>query len=161
MHTYETITVLDNGQYGSMVEWDIQNWFVESQMHMFGFLVGVNTSIWGTSIFSLQTDNYEKIREKAEALARSIGASLADFNGLRTSGVFDIAKRLDQGGGPPALGDSGGSGGLTATPEVSFDLDGKSGDSIMDCFEGKIKLGQDLVGFGQGFTAGLDYYFKN
>lgn len=159
--TYETITVLDNGQYGSMVEWDIQNWFAEAQMHMFGFMVGVNTSIWGTSIFSLQTDNYEKIKEKAEALARSIGDSLADFNGLRTSGVFDMAKRMDQGGGPPASGDSGGSGGLTATLEGSFNLNGKPGGSVMDRFEGKIKLGQDLVGFGQGFSAGVDYYFEN
>jgi len=159
--TYETITVLDNGQYGSMVERDIQNWFSEAQLHMFGAMLGVSTSVWGMSIFSLQTDNYDVIRKKAEELARSIGASLADFNTLK--GVkynpMDAAGLIDQGGSSPAPGD--GSGGLTATPGGSFDLFGKKGDSIADRFEGKIKIGQDIIGFGQGFKAGVDLYFSN
>ena len=148
--------MLDNGQYGAMVEWDIQNWFAEAQLHMFGAMLGVSTSIWGVSIFSLQTDNYEEIRQKAEALARGIGASLADFNGLRTSGAFDAAMMIEQG---PSTPGGGGSGGVTVSGEASFDTFG--GGSVMDRFEGKIKLGQDMVGFGQGFSAGVDYYFKN
>jgi uncharacterized protein with von Willebrand factor type A (vWA) domain len=158
--TYETISVLDNGQHGSMVEWDIQNWFSEAQMHMFGAMLGVSTSIWGVSIFSLQTDDYEEIRKKAEALVRGIGASLADFNGLRTSGAFDAAVMIEQGPSTPGSA-GGGPGGITVSPEASFDPFGKGGDSVMDRFEGKIKLGQDMVGFGQGFSAGVDFYFKN
>jgi Mg-chelatase subunit ChlD len=160
--TYETISVLDNGQYGSMVEWDIQNWFSEAQLHMFGAMLGVSTSVWGMSIFSLQTDDYEEIRKKAEALVRSIGVNLADFNTLKGAkdNAVDAAVLIDQGGSSSGAAGGGGSGGVTVTPEVSFDTFGKPGGSIADRFEGKIKIGQDMIGFGQGFKAGVDFYFS-
>jgi len=159
--TYETISVLDNGQYGSMVEWDIQNWFSQAQLHMFGAMLGVSTSVWGMSIFSLQTDDYEQIRKKAEALVRGIGANLADFNMLRGAkdNAIDAALLIDKGGSSPGSG-GGGSGGITGSPGGSFDTFGKPGDSIADRFEGKIKLGQDMIGFGKGFEAGVDLYFS-
>ncbi len=128
--SYETIGVLDSFERGAMVSNVIIDTVKNSGQFMVGGFVGVSTSIWSVAGVSLQESDYDKILKEAKAFA----LGLKDSFGVK-KGVF--------------------SSGIGGTPEIS-----QSFGPIKVSFNGKGGISQDVVGFTQGFEAGVNYYFE-
>lgn len=145
--TYETIAVMDTGEHGGFAEYVMNLQPVsptgeDYQAFMAGSFLGVATSVWSVSSFSLILDDYEEIIEAARAYTMGLGEVL--------SGMMD-QKDL------PKLE-------YNMSP-VKVKLDNADFDYLAKYFEevqmGKeVKLSQDVVGFTLGFKAGAAYYFK-
>lgn len=126
----KTIGVLDTGANGGMVEISIEEWVTEANMFIVGTLVGVSTSLWAVSSFSLELSDTQAIYQKAYQYASGIKDLLEFKAGPVNYGI----------GGVPEIG--GSHNGL----KVTFGTDG-------------ITLGQDILGFANGYEAGVNYYF--
>lgn len=127
----ETVGVLDTGAHGGMVEVSLQDWVNEANMFIVGGLVGITSSIWTVSAFSLELDDYGDILKKAKAAALGVQKAFGFNQGPAGYGV----------GGLPEI--SGSSHGIKAS-----------------LGSGGITLSQDVLGFGNGYAAGVDYYFS-
>lgn len=125
-----TIGVLDTGAHGSMVEVSIEEWVTEANMFIVGALVGTSTSIWAVSSFSLELTDAEAIYQAAYKFAMGIKDLLEFKNGPAGYSI----------GGMPEIG--GSHEGL----KVTFGTDG-------------ITLGQDILGFANGYEKGVKHYF--
>lgn len=156
--SYEIVSVLDNGLHGGIVEYDLNTWYSEAQLHMFGFLLGVSSSVWSVSSFSLIIGDYEEIMKQAEAMVRGIAKNLETFRQNLGSPGIGTAEFIQRGGAPS---EESGGGDLP----VSFGggpgaMDMMEKKEIMEYLEdSKIQVGQDFMGFAQGFEMGVNYYF--
>ena len=127
----ETIGVLDTGAHGGMVEVSIQEWVSEANLYIVGGLVGINASIWSVSAFSLELDDYGQILAKAKAYAM----------GIKDAFEFKAGPAGYSVGGLPEISGS------------AYGIKGTLGT-------GGITLGQDLLGFANGYADGVAYYFS-
>jgi len=143
-NTYETIAVLDTGARGAMVERVFNDLWKDGLDYITGGLVGVSSSVWSVSAFSLVMDDYKKIIAAAKQLALGLADS---FTGSVKVGDFTIKGK--PGDSSPAVGYSG-------TGSSAAEACGK-GKAMMD----KIKDPKiDLGGFEGGFKDGVNFYFS-
>lgn len=127
--TYATIGKLDTLENGVMVSSAITGTIKDIGQYFVGGFVGVSSSIWSVSAFSLMEDDYEKILSDAKAFV----LGMKDSFGLK-SGPFSI--------------------GVGGKPQVSQKF-----GPIKASFNGQKGIGQTLFGFTEGFVAGIEYYF--
>jgi hypothetical protein len=142
--TYQTISVLDTGERGAMVERVFTDLWKDGLDFIVGGLVGVSSSIWSVSAFSLMLDDYKEIL----AAAKKFALGLAD-NFSATVKVGDFEFKGAVGSATIEPGYSGpGAGAVGAA---------KSAKTLYDKVkEPKIELG----GFEGGFKAGVNFYFS-
>ena len=137
--SYEAVTVLADGSHGAMVEVSIENWATEAAMYMVGALVGIDAALWSVSAFSLELDDEDEIMERAEAFAKALGERLEGLSvGGKLSGAELAAKA-----------------GIGSLPKV----EGSAGAFKFQLEKDTIKLGENLLGFGNGYKAAVAYYF--
>lgn len=77
--TYEMISVLDNGAHGSLVEKPITEIIQDAAKYAVGFLVGVNTSVWAVTAYTLKYDDLRLIVKAAKKLCLGIAEQLKDI----------------------------------------------------------------------------------
>jgi hypothetical protein len=142
--SYQTISVLDTGERGAMVERVFTDLWKDGLDFIVGGLVGVSSSIWSVSAFSLMLDDYKEIL----AAAKKFALGLAD-NFSATVKVGDFEFKGAVGSATIEPGYSGpGAGAVGAA---------KSAKTLYDKVkEPKIELG----GFEGGFKAGVNFYFS-
>ncbi len=128
-HTFETIGVMDTFERGAMVSNVIIDTVKNSGQFMIGGFVGISSSIWAVSAVSLQETDYKKILEEAKKFALGMKDSFGIKQGKFSMGV----------GGKPTLSQSFG--------------------FFKYSFDGKGAFKQNIVGFTQGYEAGVNYYF--
>lgn len=76
--TYDTISVLDNGSRSGMAGY-VMNFMPsikDCRDYMVGAFIGVDTSIWAVSAFSLSLDDYNDILANAMALVNAVSENL-------------------------------------------------------------------------------------
>ena len=131
-YTFKTITVLDNGDYGSMTEKAMTDFGKDAMSYLGGGMMGAGMSVWGVSGFSLITDDYKVILKEARAFVMGLGEM---FSQSKTLGPGDISWDLGK------------------LPQGNYA--GKY-QNYKDMLEApKAELG----GFGQGFKDGVAVYF--
>ena len=142
--TYETMAVLDTGDRGAMVERVFSDLWKDGLDYITGGLVGISSSVWSVSAFSLIMSDYKEILKAAKQFA----LGLADnFSATVKIGDFEFKAKP---------GDS------TVTGEYS----GTGSDTVKGLKQGKDmfeKLNDpkiDLGGFEGGFKDGVNYYFS-
>lgn len=145
-HTFETIALTDTGEHGSFADYvmamePIAPASGDYLEFMAGAFVGVDTSVWSISSFSLETSDYDKVYLAAKAYTYAIAQVL---DGIMTR--RDLVK-LEYSIGPLKL---------SIKPEM---YDGYR--HLME--EAKIgykpAAGADLLNFSKGFKAGAAWYF--
>ena len=95
-HDYETISVIDTFEHGSLASNATLNSALEKAQYVIGAFKGVESSVWSVSAFSLELSNYEDILKSAKAFALGIGKNFeAEIGPIKLSG-----------GQPPALNDN-------------------------------------------------------
>ena len=133
--TYEVVSRLDNGAAGAIVETLLEDIYNQAGTYLVGAMVGIDASLWSVSAYALELEDFEEIREKAEAFALGLGKR------------FDVMKDdtgtlgIDIGGTPSA--------GYNFGRFVKFSLD----------FSG-FKKSHNLLGFGNGYKDAVNYYFS-
>ncbi|MCP3874353.1 MAG: hypothetical protein GY699_14515, partial [Desulfobacteraceae bacterium] len=143
-NTYETIAVLDTGERGSMIERVFSDLWRDGLDYITGGLVGISSSVWSVSAYSLIMSDYKKIL----AAAKKFALGLADnFSASVKIGDFELKGAI--GSSDVETGYSGsGSDAVNAGSNAK-----KMWDKINDP---KIDLG----GFEGGFKDGVNYYFS-
>lgn len=142
--TYRTIAVADNGDHGSFADYlmamePIAPSGDDYLEFMAGAFIGIDTSVWSVSAFSLRTSNYQQVYRAAKAYTYAIAELLSGGIGIRDN------IKLEFGIGPIKL----------SLGDANFDNLAALFDSVQ---HGAIK--GDFVGFSQGFAAGAAHYFK-
>ncbi|MDD3312120.1 hypothetical protein [Pseudodesulfovibrio sp.] len=141
--TYETIAVLDTGARGSMVERVFSDLWRDGLDYITGGLVGVSSSIWSVSAFSLVLDDYKQILAEAKKFA----LGLADnFTASVKVGDFEFKGKV--GGSTIETGYSGSGAGAVNAAKTAKGAWGKLNDPKID-----------LGGFEGGFKDGVNAYF--
>ncbi|MFW6279326.1 MAG: hypothetical protein ACOC2G_03955, partial [Bacillota bacterium] len=95
---YRTISVLDTGEHGALLEHALGNWKDDSIKFAVGALIGADAALWSMSAFTLIMDDYEEIKKQAE-----------DF-------ALELAKRLK------GVGDTPGISGDIGPVNISYDF---------------------------------------
>jgi Mg-chelatase subunit ChlD len=148
--TYETIAVMDTGEHGSMAEY-VMALVPEREDYlgfMVGAIVGVDTSIWSVSAFSLELTDYKEILKAAKAYTYGIAEVMENVLNLK-----DLIK-LEYGIGPVKASFEGAEiNGAFEKPELFF-------EKIEQSTGVKTKIAPDFIGFVKGFKGGAGYYFK-
>ena len=131
-YTFRTITVLDNGDHGSMTEKAMTDFGKDAMSYLGGGMMGAGMSVWGVSGFSLITDDYKLILKEARAFVMGLGEM---FSQNKTLGPGDISWDLGK------------------LPQGNYSGKFKN---YKEMFEApKAELG----GFSQGFKDGVAAYF--
>jgi hypothetical protein len=142
---YRTIAVIDSGERGAMLEHVLGNWQQEGTNFIVGGLIGVDAAIWSMGAFSLMLEDYDEIKAQAETFAVGL------------VGNFDAAAEAFN----KEVGDvtiSGGLGvGVGGTPGASVSM-GPVGGSF-DLIDRKGSVSQNVLGYANGFKAGVQLYF--
>jgi Mg-chelatase subunit ChlD len=143
-NTYETIAVLDTGERGSMIERVFSDLWRDGLDYITGGLVGVSSSVWSVSAYSLIMSDYKKIL----AAAKKFALGLADnFSASVKIGDVEIKGAV---GGSDAEGSYSGTGSDVLNR-------GRNAKNMWDKInDPKIDLG----GFEGGFKDGVNYYFS-
>ncbi len=143
-NTFETIAVLDTGERGAMVERVFSDLWKDGLDYITGGLVGVSSSLWAVSAFSLELDDYKQIM--AEAKKFTLG--LADrFSGSVKVDDFEVKR---------GVGGSDLEGSYSGTGSSVIDK-GRAAKGMYD----KLKEPDiDLGGFEGGFKDGVNFYFS-
>jgi Mg-chelatase subunit ChlD len=142
--TYETIAALDTGEHGAMVERVFGDLWKDGLDYITGGLVGVSSSIWSVSAFSLVMDDYQKIL----AAAKKFALGLADgFSGTIKAGDFEVKG---------SVGGSTLEGRYTGKGSGAIDTGSKAKSLYDKINDPKIDLG----GFEGGFKDGVNFYFS-
>jgi hypothetical protein len=128
--TYEMISVIDTLEKGAFVESTIVDTVKGAGQYAVGAFKGVETSIWSVAAFSLEKDDYNDILKSAKALALGI-ADRFGFNMGPVEGGIGSKLSVSQALGP-----------------VKFSFDGSANAS------------QNILGFTDGYKAGVEYYFS-
>ena len=145
--TYETISVTDTGEHGSFAEYlmalePVSPTGDDYMAFMAGAFIGISSSVWNVSSFSLMLDDYEQIIKAAKAYTLGLGEVLSGFMSNK-----DL----------PKLEYSIGNLKLKIT---DYDPD-KLAKQFHLLKSGKAVEGApDIVGFGLGFQIGAAYYFE-
>jgi hypothetical protein len=148
--TYETIAMTDTGEHGSFADYVMALEPVaptkDSYLQfMVGGLIGIDTSIWSVSAFSLETSDYQEVLRKAQIYTDAIGKVLD--GALKFSDLQKLAKSLLR----VKVGSA--SIGFTSSTESTL-------------FEWvihghlSVKYKPEFLSFKKGFKAGSAYYFK-
>ncbi len=145
--TFETIAVMDTGEHGGMAEYLMAlEPVAPTGDDYLGFLagafIGIDSSVWSVSAFSLIMDDYNQIVQAAKAYTAAIGTFLSDMMSNK-----DLAK-LEYSMSPLKV----------KLSDANFDHLAKYFEEVQ--LGKEVKLGGDLVGFGLGFNSGAAYYFK-
>jgi hypothetical protein len=145
--TYETIALTDTNEHGSFADYVMALEPVSPASgdyleFMAGAFVGVDTSVWSISSFSLQTSDYQQVYDAAKAYTYAIGQVLDGMMTLR-----DLSK-LEYSIGPLKA---------SIKPEM-YDGYRHLMEEVQTGY--KPAAGADLLNFSQGFKAGAAYYFK-
>lgn len=145
--SYETIALTDTGEHGSFADYVMMLEPVSPAggdylEFMAGAFVGVDTSVWSISSFSLGTSDYQQIYDDAKAYTYAIGEVLSNMMTLR-----DLSK-LEYSVGPLKA---------SIKPEM---YDGYR--HLMEEIQTgqKPAAGADLLNFSNGFKAGAAWYFE-
>ena len=142
--SYETIAVLDTGERGAMVERVFGDLWKQGLDYITGGLVGVSSSIWSVSAFSLILDDYKEIMKEA----RKFALGLADnFSGSVKVGDFEFKRGV--GGSEVETSYSGTGSSVINTGRKAKGLYDKLKDPKID-----------LGGFEGGFKDGVNFYFS-
>jgi len=142
--TYETIAVLDTGERGSMIERVFSDLWRDGLDYITGGLVGVSSSVWSVSAYSLIMSDYKKILAAAKkftlGLANNFSASvkIGDFELKGSIGSGDLE------------------GGYSGTGSKALNTGKKAKETWDKINDPKIDLG----GFEGGFKDGVNYYFS-
>ncbi|MCK5163741.1 MAG: hypothetical protein KAQ72_08495, partial [Desulfobacula sp.] len=131
-YTFRTITVLDNGDHGSMTEKVMTDFGKDAMSYLGGAMMGAGMSIWGISGFSLITDDYKLILKEARAFVMGLGEM---FSQNKTLGPGDISWDLGK------------------LPQGKYAGKYQSYKEMLEV--PKAELG----GFAQGFKDGVAVYF--
>jgi len=86
-YTYETISVLDTFEHGTLASNATLNNALEKAQYSIGQFKGVESSIWAVSAFSLQLDDYDEIIKSAKAFALGIADNFEVQVGSVTVGI--------------------------------------------------------------------------
>ncbi|MEL1136551.1 VWA domain-containing protein [Desulfitobacterium sp. THU1] len=142
--TYETISVIDTGEHAGMASYAMALMPGEDDtgQYMVGALIGVDVALWSVCSFSLILDDYQEILTEAKAMAMGIGENLdmvmKGYGGGRNAGEGKVSGDLSAKGLP-----------LKISGELEF------GDKV----KGKVGIGQNLIGFTDGFNDAVKLYF--
>jgi hypothetical protein len=128
--TYEMISVIDTLEKGAFVESTIVDIVKSAGQYAVGAFKGVETSLWSVAAFSLEKDDYNEILKSAKVLALGI-ADRFGFNMGPIEGGVGSKLSVSQTMGP-----------------VKFSFDGSANAS------------QNVLGFTDGYKAGVEYYFN-
>lgn len=144
---YRTIAVLDTGERGAMLEHVLGNWQQEGTNFIVGGLIGVDAAIWSMGAFSLKLEDYDEIKAQAEAfalgLAGNFGADLETFEQKAGDATVSGGVGIGIGGTPGAAASMG-------PISASFDM-----------ISGKGAVSQNVLGYGNGFKAGVMLFFSD
>lgn len=173
--TNEAVAVLDDGTRGAMLEYSVNDWFVEAQMGVVGFFHGTSTSVWSVALYSLEIEDYEEIVKRARKLAmvtakrvcsaksmsesgaKAAGSVLDDGDPGDLFGLVDIGKEFESAGDAPE--EKSGGAGSRMGPKLGFGWQDSQG--LWDDGKVKVTLGADLIDFCEGFELGVESYFAN
>ncbi|AGA67763.1 Mg-chelatase subunit ChlD [Desulfitobacterium dichloroeliminans LMG P-21439] len=138
--TYETISVIDTGEHAGMASYAMSLLPSQDDYGQFivGALIGVDIAVWAVCSSSLKLSDYKEILADAQALALSVGVQL------------DNVMKGYSAGRDQKLSVDGSAGGF---PLKIF------GEISKDGF--KTGIGQNIVGFSDGFKAGVSLYFAS
>lgn len=143
-YTYETIAVLDTGERGAMIERVFSDLWRDGLDYITGGLVGISSSVWSVSAFSLIMDDYEKILMAAKKFALGL---TENFSATVKIGDFEFKGTIGSG---DLEGSYTGSGSKATNAAGNAK---KNWDKIKDP---KVDLG----GFEGGFKDGVNFYFS-
>jgi hypothetical protein len=128
----------DTGEHGAMVEHVLTSLLADQQSYIAGVWTGVFSSVWTVSAFSLELDNYEDI----------IKASKKFLEGMaKDCFALPIASTESGAGADWGIG----AGGAAAS----------AGPLKLDFTSGGLKPNQNVLGWTNGFKAGVAYYFSH
>ena len=135
--TYTVVSRLDNGAAGAMLESIIGNLFEQASSYLVGALVGVDVSLWSVAAYSLQLEDYDEICQEAKAFASKFNKKFSANEAISSPVGWDI-------GGSPDIE-------LAKFDKfIKFSLD----------FKG-VKASINMLGFKNGYKAGVEYYFSD
>jgi len=144
-NTFETISMLHTGDRGAMVERVFSDLWKDGLDFIVGGLVGVSSSIWSVSAFSLQMSDYKEIMAAAKKFALGIADN---FGATIKVGDFEFKAKP---------GDS--------KPEASYTGTGSGAVGTYKNLKGLYDMAKDpkidLGGFEGGFKAGVEHYFSS
>jgi Mg-chelatase subunit ChlD len=129
--TYEMISVIDTLEQGAFVESTVVDTVKSAAQYAMGAFKGVEASVWSVAAFSLENDDYHQILKSAKALALGIADNFG-FNMGPIGGSVGSKLSISQAVGP-----------------VKFSFDGSANAS------------QNILGFTDGYKAGVEYYFES
>jgi len=141
--TFETIAVLDTGERGSMIERVFSDLWRDGLDYITGGLVGVSSSIWSVSAFSLVMDDYQKILAAAKKFALGL---TENFSATVKVGDFEFKGTIGSGNVETSYKGKG-SGAVDAAKKAKSNWDKINDPKI------------DLGGFEGGFKDGVNAYF--
>lgn len=149
--TYQTIALTDTGEHGSFADYvmalePVAPTSGDYLQFMVGGFIGIDTSVWSVSAFSLQSTDYPAVVHAARIYTAAIGKILD--GALTLSDLQKLAKGLlRQKVGP-----------------LSFGFTSKSESSLFEWVIGNnASIGfkpPSFLTFKDGFKAGAAYYFK-
>ncbi len=128
--TWEMLAVMDTLEKGAFVESTLVDTVRSAGQYAAGAFKGIETSLWSVAKYSLENDDYQEILQAAKALALGL-AERFGFNMGALGGSIGGKLSLSQTIGP-----------------VKFSFDGSADAS------------QNVLGFTEGFRAGVEYYFQ-
>ncbi len=145
--TYETIAVMDTGEHGGFADYlmalePVSPTGDDYLVFMTGAFIGVSSSVWSVSAFSLMLDNYKQIIREAKKYTYGLGSVLSDF--MDNKDLIKLEYYLS----PLKL----------KMADAEFDYLAKHFEEVQIGKE--VKGSADIVNFGNGFNAGAAYYFK-
>lgn len=142
--SYRTIAVLDTGERGAMVERVFGELWKDGLDYITGGLVGVSSSIWSVSAFSLVMDDYKKIMAEAKKFALGLANN---FSGSVKVGDFEVKG---------TIGSSDPEGSYSGTGSDALNAAGNAKSMYDKIKDPKVDLG----GFEGGFKDGVSFYFS-
>ncbi|MFB9275562.1 hypothetical protein ACFFT4_11365 [Cohnella cellulosilytica] len=145
--TYETIAVMDTGEHGGFADYlmalePVSPTGDDYLVFMTGAFIGVSSSVWSVSAFSLELDDYKEIIKEAKKYTYGLGEVLGGMMDNK-----DLAK-LEYYMSPLKL----------KMADAEFDYLAKHFEDVQVGKE--VKGSADIVNFANGFKSGAAYYFK-
>jgi hypothetical protein len=138
--TYDVISVFETGERAGMAEYLIGMLPENAAEIGVGAIVGITTAVWGVSTFSLSLDDYTDIKNNAKALCGYVGEQIEKITGI-TGSIGQTGK----------LGDM-------------IQMHGSGTESLAEILAKFTEMAETewiQPGFGTGYKAAVDYYFKN
>jgi len=135
-NTYETISVIDTGEHAGMASYTMSLQPSQDDYGQFivGALIGADVALWSVCSSALKLSDYDDILEDAQETALAMADNL------------DSVMKGYGAGKDKKVSKSKGLGPIKLFSEVS-----------KDGF--KVGIGQNLIGFADGFKAGVNLYF--